>query len=201
MSHRHVCRAGKDTKWCSSAVGWLQGLPWCQSRSCLSWVSSKTTNWGFLHIYSRITRIKLTYFFFSNCSRYISVEKMSPGDLMPCLHASVFLNATRGHRGTGRRATAAAPRGTVAHTKLPTTGLTREAQASRARGGAAGSPGYRPPLLAVTHESYNNYVSQILSARESSWSEICLRWMEEGGGIHGHTLRTSEMAIFAECTL
>uniref|UniRef100_H2UTK1 KH domain-containing, RNA-binding, signal transduction-associated protein 2 n=1 Tax=Takifugu rubripes TaxID=31033 RepID=H2UTK1_TAKRU len=64
--------------------------------------------------------------------------------------------SVRGHRGTGRRATAAAPRGTAAHSKLPTTGLTREAQASRARG-AAGSTGYRPPLLAVTHESYNNY--------------------------------------------
>lgn len=87
--------------------------------------------------------------------------------MMPRFHASVFLNSTRGHRGTGRRAAAAAaaaaPRGTAAHSKLPTTGLTREAQASRARG-AAGSPGYRPPLLAVTHESYNNYVSQILFA-------------------------------------
>lgn len=89
--------------------------------------------------------------------------------MMPCFHASVFLNSTRGHRGTGRRAAAAAaaaavaPRGTATHSKLPTTGLTREAQASRARG-AAGSPGYRPPLLAVTHESYNNYVSQILFA-------------------------------------
>lgn len=114
---------------------------------------------------------------------------MSPGELMPCLHASVFLNSTRGHRGTGRRATAAAPRRTAAHTKLPTTGLTREAQASRARG-AAGSPGYRPPLLTVTHESYNNYVSQILLARESSWSEICLRWMQSrpgGGGGHSGT--------------
>lgn len=83
--------------------------------------------------------------------------------MMPCLLTCVFFLLTRGHRGTGRRAMAAAPRGTATHSKLPTTGLTREAQASRARG-AAGSTGYRPPLLAVTHESYNNYVSQILFA-------------------------------------
>ncbi|XP_047191255.1 KH domain-containing, RNA-binding, signal transduction-associated protein 2 isoform X2 [Scophthalmus maximus] len=69
--------------------------------------------------------------------------------------------STRGHRGTGR--SAAAPRGTAAaaaaaapHSKLPTTALTREAQAPRARG-AAGSAGYRVPLLAVTHESYDDY--------------------------------------------
>lgn len=84
---------------------------------------------------------------------------------MPHLHTSTFsFISTRGHRGTGRRATAAAPRGTAAHGKLPTTVLTREVQASRARG-AAGGTGYRPPLLAVTHESYNNYVSQILFAQ------------------------------------
>uniref|UniRef100_A0A3Q3WD59 KH domain-containing, RNA-binding, signal transduction-associated protein 2 n=1 Tax=Mola mola TaxID=94237 RepID=A0A3Q3WD59_MOLML len=53
-------------------------------------------------------------------------------------------------------ASAAAPRGTAAHSKLPTTVLTREVQAPRARG-AAVSAGYRPPLLAVTHESYNDY--------------------------------------------
>ncbi|XP_041645931.1 KH domain-containing, RNA-binding, signal transduction-associated protein 2 [Cheilinus undulatus] len=67
--------------------------------------------------------------------------------------------ATRGHRGTGR--SAAAPRGTAAaaaatHSKLPTNVLTREVQAPRARG-AAGSAGYRPPLLAVTHDSYEDY--------------------------------------------
>lgn len=80
-----------------------------------------------------------------------------------------FFILSRGHRGTGRRAAAAAvaPRGTAAHSKLPTTVLTREAQASRARG-AAGSTGYRPPLLAVTHESYNNYVSTTLFAQEQS---------------------------------
>ncbi|CAJ1067493.1 KH domain-containing%2C RNA-binding, signal transduction-associated protein 2 isoform X1 [Xyrichtys novacula] len=68
---------------------------------------------------------------------------------------------TRGHRGTGR--SAAAPRGTAAaaaaaatHSKLPTNVLTREVQAPRARG-AAGSAGYRPPLLAVTHDSYEDY--------------------------------------------
>ncbi|XP_010771476.1 KH domain-containing, RNA-binding, signal transduction-associated protein 2 [Notothenia coriiceps] len=64
--------------------------------------------------------------------------------------------STGGHRGTGR--SAAAPRGTAAatHGKLPTTVLTREVQAPRARG-AAGSAGYRPLLLAVTHESYDDY--------------------------------------------
>lgn len=74
----------------------------------------------------------------------------------------------RGHRGTGR--SAAAPRGTAVaaatHTKLPATVLTREVQAPRARG-AAGSAGYRPPLLAVTHESYDDYVSPI---------PFCTRW-------------------------
>ncbi|XP_062256474.1 KH domain-containing, RNA-binding, signal transduction-associated protein 2 isoform X1 [Platichthys flesus] len=74
--------------------------------------------------------------------------------------------STRGHRGTGRRAAAAvaaaaaAPRGAAAaaaaHSKLPTTGLTREGQAPRARG-VAGSAAYRVPLLAVTHESYDDY--------------------------------------------
>lgn len=75
---------------------------------------------------------------------------------------------TRGHRGTGRSAAAAStasPLGTAAHSKLPTTALTREVQAPRARG-AAGSAGYRPPLLAVTHESYDDYVSPILFALE-----------------------------------
>lgn len=80
---------------------------------------------------------------------------------------------TRGHRGTGRSAAAAtaaaAPRGTAAHSKLPTTVLTREVQAPRARG-AAGSAGYRPPLLAVTHESYNDYVSPILFALSEKYS-------------------------------
>ncbi|XP_062286837.1 KH domain-containing, RNA-binding, signal transduction-associated protein 2 [Scomber scombrus] len=64
--------------------------------------------------------------------------------------------SARGHRGTGR--SAVAPRGTAAatHSKLPKSVLTREVQAPRARG-AAGSVGYRPPLLAVTHESYDDY--------------------------------------------
>ncbi|XP_071336971.1 KH domain-containing, RNA-binding, signal transduction-associated protein 2 isoform X2 [Trachinotus anak] len=64
--------------------------------------------------------------------------------------------STRGHRGTGR--SAAAPRGTAAvtHSKIPTTVLSREVQAPRARG-TAGSAGYRVPLLAVTHESYDDY--------------------------------------------
>lgn len=82
---------------------------------------------------------------------------------------------TRGHRGTGRSAAAAAaaataaaaaaatasPLGTAAHSKPPTVPLTREGQAPRARV-AAGGAGYRPPLLAVTHESYNDYVSPTL---------------------------------------
>ncbi|XP_054456655.1 KH domain-containing, RNA-binding, signal transduction-associated protein 2 [Anoplopoma fimbria] len=64
--------------------------------------------------------------------------------------------STGGHRGTGR--SAAAPRGTAAatHSKLPAAVLTREGQAPRARG-AAGSAGYRPPLLAATHESYDDF--------------------------------------------
>ncbi|XP_038152357.1 KH domain-containing, RNA-binding, signal transduction-associated protein 2 isoform X3 [Cyprinodon tularosa] len=64
--------------------------------------------------------------------------------------------STMGHRGVSRRA--AAPRGTAAstHSKLPTTVLTRDLQASRARGATANA-GYRPPLLAVTHESYDDY--------------------------------------------
>lgn len=86
---------------------------------------------------------------------------------MPYLCA--FFYFPRGHRGTGRRATAAAPRGTAAHSKLPTTVLTREVQAPRARG-AAGSTGYRPPLLAVTHESYDDYVSAILFQLSEKYS-------------------------------
>ncbi|XP_053731246.1 KH domain-containing, RNA-binding, signal transduction-associated protein 2 isoform X3 [Synchiropus splendidus] len=64
--------------------------------------------------------------------------------------------STRVHRGAGR--STAAPRAltTVTHGKLPTTIATREAQAQRARG-AAGSAAYRPPLLAATHESYDDY--------------------------------------------
>ncbi|XP_037321416.2 KH domain-containing, RNA-binding, signal transduction-associated protein 2 isoform X3 [Pungitius pungitius] len=62
---------------------------------------------------------------------------------------------TGGHRGTGR---SVAARGTPAatHSKPPTAVSTREAQAPRSRG-AAGNAGYRPPLLAVTHESYDDY--------------------------------------------
>ncbi|KAM9803815.1 KH domain-containing, RNA-binding, signal transduction-associated protein 2 [Neosynchiropus ocellatus] len=64
--------------------------------------------------------------------------------------------STRVHRGAGR--STAAPRAltTVTHGKLPTTIATREAQAQRARG-AAGTAAYRPPLLAATHESYDDY--------------------------------------------
>ncbi|KAM4599247.1 KH domain-containing, RNA-binding, signal transduction-associated protein 2 isoform 3-T5 [Fundulus diaphanus] len=64
--------------------------------------------------------------------------------------------STMSHRGASRRA--AAPRGTAAatHSKLPTAVLTRDLQAPRTRG-AAPNTGYRPPLLAVTHESYDDY--------------------------------------------
>ncbi|XP_035988443.1 KH domain-containing, RNA-binding, signal transduction-associated protein 2 isoform X1 [Fundulus heteroclitus] len=64
--------------------------------------------------------------------------------------------STMSHRGASRRA--AAPRGTAAatHSKLPTAVLTRDLQAPRTRGAAANA-GYRPPLLAVTHESYDDY--------------------------------------------
>uniref|UniRef100_A0A3Q3IFI5 K Homology domain-containing protein n=1 Tax=Monopterus albus TaxID=43700 RepID=A0A3Q3IFI5_MONAL len=60
------------------------------------------------------------------------------------------------HRGTG--GSAAAPRGTTVatHSKPSTSVLAREIQASRAWG-TAGSAGYRPPLLAATHESYDDY--------------------------------------------
>nr|XP_020458803.1 KH domain-containing, RNA-binding, signal transduction-associated protein 2 isoform X2 [Monopterus albus] len=64
--------------------------------------------------------------------------------------------STRSHRGTG--GSAAAPRGTTVatHSKPSTSVLAREIQASRAWG-TAGSAGYRPPLLAATHESYDDY--------------------------------------------
>nr|XP_012775844.1 KH domain-containing, RNA-binding, signal transduction-associated protein 2 [Maylandia zebra]XP_012775845.1 KH domain-containing, RNA-binding, signal transduction-associated protein 2 [Maylandia zebra] len=73
-----------------------------------------------------------------------------------CLRPTTAIT-TRGHRGAGR--SAATPRGTAtaAHSKLSTTVLTREVQVPRARGAAAASVGYRPPLLAVTHESYDDY--------------------------------------------
>lgn len=79
---------------------------------------------------------------------------------------------TSGHRGTGRSAAAAAaPRGTPAatHSKLPTSVLTREGQAPRTRG-AAGNAAYRPLLLAVTHESYDDYVSPILFVHSEKYS-------------------------------
>ncbi|XP_029927294.1 KH domain-containing, RNA-binding, signal transduction-associated protein 2 isoform X2 [Myripristis murdjan] len=63
--------------------------------------------------------------------------------------------STRGHGGVGRGAVAS--RGKAAtHSALPTTVLSREVQAPRARS-AAGNPGYRPPLLPLTHESYDDY--------------------------------------------
>lgn len=54
---------------------------------------------------------------------------------------------------------AAVPRGTVGkRSVLPQATLTRGVPAPRARG-APGNPGYRPPLLPITHESYDDYVS------------------------------------------
>ncbi|KAF7667065.1 hypothetical protein LDENG_00080140 [Lucifuga dentata] len=70
--------------------------------------------------------------------------------------------STRGQRGTGR--SAAAPRGTTGSRKKPsTTALTRDVQqAPRARS-AAGNTGYRPPLLPLTQEAYDDYVSPFSS--------------------------------------
>ncbi|XP_014833898.1 PREDICTED: KH domain-containing, RNA-binding, signal transduction-associated protein 2 isoform X1 [Poecilia mexicana] len=72
------------------------------------------------------------------------------------LRTTTTTASTMGHGGASRRA--ATPRGTAAatHSKLPKTALTRDLQAPRARGAAANA-GYRPPLLAVTHESYDDY--------------------------------------------
>ncbi|KAM3863366.1 KH domain-containing, RNA-binding, signal transduction-associated protein 2 [Diretmus argenteus] len=63
--------------------------------------------------------------------------------------------SSRAHGGIG--SAAVAPRATAgAHIALPTAILSREVQAPRARA-AAGNPGYRPPLLPLTHESYDDY--------------------------------------------
>ncbi|KAJ8013749.1 hypothetical protein DPEC_G00033020 [Dallia pectoralis] len=52
---------------------------------------------------------------------------------------------------------AAAPRGTAGtRSALPQATLGRGGSAPRARG-TKGNPGYRPPLLPVTHESYDDY--------------------------------------------
>ncbi|XP_071389082.1 KH domain-containing, RNA-binding, signal transduction-associated protein 2 [Centroberyx affinis] len=64
--------------------------------------------------------------------------------------------STRGHGGIGRGAAAASRATAGTHSTLPTTPLSREVPAPRARG-AAGKPGYRPPLLPLTHESYDDY--------------------------------------------
>jgi hypothetical protein len=54
---------------------------------------------------------------------------------------------------------AAVPRGTVGkRSVLPQATLTRGVPAPRARG-TPGNIGYRPPLLPITHESYDDYVS------------------------------------------
>lgn len=83
--------------------------------------------------------------------------------------AGLLVCITRGHRSAGR--SAGAPRGTAAaaaQCKLPTTVLTRDVQAPKARGTAVNA-GYRPPLLAVTHKSYDDYVSSILFAHKEVW--------------------------------
>lgn len=55
---------------------------------------------------------------------------------------------------------AVVPRGTVGtRASLPTNMLTRGVSTPRARG-TAGNPGYRAPLLQVTHKSYDDYVSK-----------------------------------------
>lgn len=104
-----------------------------------------------------------------------------------------FISLTRSHRGTARSAAIAAttvaataaaaavatvsPLGTAAHSNAPAAPLTRESQTPRARGPAGGA-GYRPPLLAVTHESYD-YVSSTLFV-----SELIRTWVQcvLGGG-------------------
>ncbi|KAM9559782.1 KH domain-containing, RNA-binding, signal transduction-associated protein 2-like [Salvelinus alpinus] len=60
---------------------------------------------------------------------------------------------TRGRGGRG----AVAPRGTAGtRSALPQATLARGVSTPRARG-TPGNPGYRPPLLPVTHESYDDY--------------------------------------------
>lgn len=134
------------------------------------------------------TRSKFNFTFFKTKNHF----SVNVADLCACLGGVVLVGNvcgtlmqrfcalvcfTRGHRGTGRSAVAAAaavtaaaaaaaaatasPLGTPAHSKAPAAPLTREGQAPRARV-AAGGAGYRPPLLAVTHESYNDYVSPTL---------------------------------------
>ncbi|XP_037128265.1 KH domain-containing, RNA-binding, signal transduction-associated protein 2 [Syngnathus acus] len=66
--------------------------------------------------------------------------------------------STRARRNTGR--STVTPRGTAAatHSKPTASVLTREAQTPRARGAAVTAiGGYRPPLLAGTHDSYDDY--------------------------------------------
>ncbi|XP_056148330.1 KH domain-containing, RNA-binding, signal transduction-associated protein 2 [Lampris incognitus] len=61
----------------------------------------------------------------------------------------------RSHGGVGRGAVSS--RGTAAtHSTHPPAILSREVQAPRTRG-VAGNPGYRPPLLPITHDSYEDY--------------------------------------------
>ncbi|XP_076022084.1 KH domain-containing, RNA-binding, signal transduction-associated protein 2 [Genypterus blacodes] len=62
--------------------------------------------------------------------------------------------STRGHRGAGR--SAAASRGTAGTHSKASTALTRDAQTPRARS-AAGKAGYRPALLPLTQETYDDY--------------------------------------------
>ncbi|XP_057704679.1 KH domain-containing, RNA-binding, signal transduction-associated protein 2 [Corythoichthys intestinalis] len=73
------------------------------------------------------------------------------------IRASTTVSA-RARRNTGRNTVT--PRGTSAatHSKLAASALTRDAHTPRARGAAvAAIGGYRPPLLAATHDSYDDY--------------------------------------------
>ena len=66
----------------------------------------------------------------------------------------------RSHGGTGRGA-AVVRAAAGKHSALPS--LCREVTAPRARTASA-KPGYRIPLLSITHETYDDYVS--LSAHD-----------------------------------
>lgn len=111
------------------------------------------THWSGLHMCSNNNKDFLRNIQYSSSCCGARIIKANWCNVCP------FVWFTRGHGGVGRGAVA--PRGKAAtHSALPTTVLSREVQAPRARS-AAGNPGYRPPLLPLTHESYDDYVSPI----------------------------------------
>lgn len=171
MSHIRVCWGEKDTKWHFSALWSLQDLPQCQQRLCLSCVSPR----HILYDNHQLRQPAHTHSDKGDLTDFTEIFAAYLQNLWSDIpqanwcHVCPLVCFTRSHRGTGRNAVA--PRGTAAatHSKLPKTALTRDVQAPRARGGA-GSVGYRPPLLAVTHESYDDYVSPILFAHRGQFS-------------------------------